>query len=77
MRLTSKGQVTIPQALREQFHLHPHTEIHFEAVEDGVLIRPAQGVRRRRMEAWLGRARGRATTAKSTKEIMRLTREED
>ena len=29
MRITSKGQVTIPQELREQFGLLPNTEVDF------------------------------------------------
>ena len=28
MRVTSKGQVTIPQAIRERSGLLPHTEVH-------------------------------------------------
>ena len=45
MRITSKGQVTIPQEIREQCGLLPHTQVRF-LVEDGrVLIEkePAQG----------------------------------
>ncbi len=34
MRITSKGQVTIPQHIREQLGLHPNTEVVF-SVEDG------------------------------------------
>ena len=41
MKLTSKGQVTIPQALREKFGLLPKTEVAFEEAEGGVLIKPA------------------------------------
>ena len=41
MRITSKGQVTIPQAIREQAGLHPHSEVEFELRANGeVLIRP-------------------------------------
>lgn len=77
MKLTSKGQVTIPQALRDQFGLNPDTEVTFEAAREGVLIKPASAVRRRRLLAWLRRARGSATAKRSTAEIMRLTRGED
>lgn len=34
MRITSKGQVTIPQHIREQLGLHPNSEVEF-SVEDG------------------------------------------
>ena len=41
MRITSKGQVTIPQAIREQAGLHPHSEVEFELRANGeVIIRP-------------------------------------
>jgi AbrB family looped-hinge helix DNA binding protein len=36
MRITSKGQVTIPQELRERYGFTPGTEVEFEA-DDGVL----------------------------------------
>jgi AbrB family looped-hinge helix DNA binding protein len=43
MRLTSKGQVTIPQAIRDKAGLHPHSEVEFEVCENGdVLIRRAK-----------------------------------
>jgi AbrB family looped-hinge helix DNA binding protein len=38
MRITSKGQVTIPQAIREQCGLLPHTEVRFEREEGRVLL---------------------------------------
>ena len=43
MRITSKGQVTIPQDIRERLGLLPNTEVEF-AVERGVaVLRPKQG----------------------------------
>jgi len=43
MRITSKGQVTIPQAIRERLGLLPNTEVEF-AVERGVaVLRPKRG----------------------------------
>ena len=42
MRLTSKGQVTIPQAIRDKAGLQPHSEVEFEVCANGdVLIRRA------------------------------------
>jgi AbrB family looped-hinge helix DNA binding protein len=38
MRINSKGQVTIPQAIREQCGLSPHTEVRFEVEEGRVLL---------------------------------------
>jgi AbrB family looped-hinge helix DNA binding protein len=43
MRLTSKGQVTIPQAVRDKAGLQPHSEVEFEVRANGdVLIRRAK-----------------------------------
>ena len=77
MKLTSKGQVTIPRALREQFGLNPNTEVTFEAAAEGVLIKAAVASRRKRFATWLRKARGSATGGMTTDEIMRLTRGED
>jgi antitoxin PrlF len=76
VKLTSKGQVTIPQSFREKFGLLPETEVTFEEGDGGVLIKPAAASRRRLAETWLRRARGSATTKLSTEEIMSLTRGE-
>jgi len=37
MRITSKGQVTIPVEVREELGLLPHTEVVFEVEGDSVL----------------------------------------
>ena len=42
MRLTSKGQVTIPQEIRERLGLLPQTEVEFEIDGEAVRIRPAR-----------------------------------
>ena len=43
MKITSKGQVTIPQAVREQAGLYPHSEVEFEVRPGGeVVIRPVK-----------------------------------
>jgi AbrB family looped-hinge helix DNA binding protein len=76
VKLTSKGQVTIPLALREKFGLLPATEVTFEEAEGGVLIKPAAASRRRQTERWLKRARGSATAKLTTEQIMSLTRGE-
>lgn len=50
MKITSKGQVTIPQAVREQAGLHPHSEVNFEVRPNGDVVlravpQPAADVR--------------------------------
>jgi antitoxin PrlF len=77
VRLTSKGQLTIPKKLREQYGLHPATEVTFEAAQEGILIKASAAARRRQLQSLLRRARGSSTTGRSTSEIMRLTRGED
>jgi AbrB family looped-hinge helix DNA binding protein len=76
MRITSKGQVTIPQEIRARLGLLPNTEVEFEIVQDWVRIRKA---RRRSGQATRGRMaiaalRGTAVTKMTTDEILALTR---
>jgi len=40
MRITSKGQVTIPQDIRERAGLLPNTEVEFEYVRGQVILKP-------------------------------------
>ena len=61
MRITTKGQVTIPQDIRERFGLLPHTEVEF--VVEGDDGRPAQGHGENHAHARLARqVRGRPTS---------------
>jgi AbrB family looped-hinge helix DNA binding protein len=75
MRITSKGQVTIPQDVRERHGLLPGTEVRF--LDDGETVRlvKAEG-RQPRGRALVERLRGRARTRLTTDEIMALTRGE-
>jgi AbrB family looped-hinge helix DNA binding protein len=38
MKITSKGQVTIPRSVRAQAGLHPHSEVEFEVRENGDVV---------------------------------------
>jgi AbrB family looped-hinge helix DNA binding protein len=73
MRITSKGQVTIPQAMRERYGLKPQTEVEFAPADGGVLICASRN-RRTRFRDWVKRTRGSATVRITTDEVMRLTR---
>lgn len=75
MRITSKGQVTIPQEMRERYGLKPQTEVEFAPADGGVMIRVARN-RRTRFREWVKRTRGSATVRITTDEVMRLTRGE-
>ncbi len=74
MRLTSKGQVTIPQALRDLTGIQPGTEVQFSAKDGSVIISKATGGGGRGAEL-VRRMRGRAEVDLSTDEILALTRE--
>ncbi len=76
MKITTKGQVTIPQRLRERYGLLPDSEVIFEPAEDGVLIRPATS-REAEIDRRIAKAAGAASVPLSTDQIMRLTRGED
>lgn len=76
MRVTSKGQVTIPAAIRERLGLLPNTEVEFVLDGRGVRLvkaRPRAGTGR--AVEMLRRLRGSATARMSTDEIMALTRD--
>lgn len=77
MQITTKGQVTIPQDIRDRLGLLPHTEVEFEVAGDHARIRKARraegpGVRGQKALRVL---RGSADTRMSTDEIMALTRD--
>jgi len=38
MKITSKGQVTIPQAVREQAGMLPNSEVEFEVRDNGEVV---------------------------------------
>jgi AbrB family looped-hinge helix DNA binding protein len=74
MRITSKGQVTIPIEIRERVGLLPHTEVRFEVEGDTVRIFRQETSTGGRGARLLQRMRGSATSRLSTEEIMALTR---
>jgi AbrB family looped-hinge helix DNA binding protein len=73
MRITAKGQVTIPQEIRHRLGLLPETEVAFEVVGNTVRIRKIGGGSRRGRGV-VDRLRGRATTRMTTDQILALTR---
>jgi AbrB family looped-hinge helix DNA binding protein len=78
MRITSKGQVTIPKAMRESFGLLPGTEVEFVPGEgDELRVCRAKAGRRRGEEFVEHLHRAGENFTMTTEEIMRLTRGED
>lgn len=75
MRITTKGQVTIPVGIREKAGLLPHTEVEFVLEGRNVrLVRKNGGVKESRGARLTAHLRGRGDVAMSTDEIMALTR---
>ena len=79
MNVTIKGQITIPQALRERFGLLPGTEVEFVAEADALRIRSRKRgqAAATAFDAWLTKAAGSASTKLTTDQIMAATRGED
>ena len=79
MKITSKGQVTIPKSIREQAGLHPHSEVEFEVRANGeVVIRRAAQPAATNLRKAFERVRGSANASQfkgmGTDEFMALLR---
>ncbi|MEX2280316.1 MAG: AbrB/MazE/SpoVT family DNA-binding domain-containing protein [Acidimicrobiia bacterium] len=76
MRITSKGQVTIPIEVRERFGFLPDTEVDFVVEGDTVRIVRSTAVEHGRGARAVRRLTGAATSEWTTDELMALTRGE-
>lgn len=74
MRITSKGQVTIPIEIREELGLLPETEVEFRVDGNAARIVKVRGQRRRGRRA-VEILRGRSNVKMTTDEILALTRD--
>ena len=73
MRVTEKGQVTIPKDLRDELGIGAGTEVDFERADDTIVIRKASRGPSRGQQL-VERLRGRGDITLTTDEIMALTR---
>lgn len=75
MRITTKGQVTIPLEIRDRLGLLPHSEVEFDIVGDSVRIRKKKGGegRGRRLLDQMRRA-PKPSPGMTTDQLMALTR---
>lgn len=73
MRVTSKGQVTIPQEIRERHGLMPGADIAFVEM-DGRVVIELNITHDDRGTRVVDRLRGRGDTGMTTDEILALTR---
>ena len=73
MRVTSKGQVTIPIEVRQKAGLLPDTEVEFIVRGNTVIVKKTEKTPRRGRRL-ITVMRGKATACLSTDQIMALTR---
>lgn len=76
MKISDRGQITIPKKMREQFGLFPECDVIVEPADNGLLVRPVKS-RREQVEQWLEKAVGSGNGKFTTDEIMAMTRGED
>ena len=77
MRITTKGQVTIPQDIRERLGLLPYSEVEFDVVGDSVRIRKRKGTKSRGQRLLELMRRAKPKPGMTTDELMAMTRGED
>jgi antitoxin PrlF len=70
MRVTQKGQVTIPLTVRRALGIHPGSDVEFELDEHGARLL----VDADRAAAEISRMRGAGAGEMTTEEILALTR---
>ena len=79
MRITSKGQVTIPARIREETGLLPDTDVEFISSGQGevrLVKATKKSARKSRGELLVEHMRGKGNQRMTTDEIMALTRGE-
>lgn len=72
MRVTTKGQVTIPQEIRKKLGITPAVEVDFIEEKDRVYLVKKKGDPAKTTK--FGKLRGTAKVKMTTDEIMALTR---
>jgi len=73
MRITSKGQVTIPIEIREKVGLLPDTEVEFKMTGDTIFLKKIVSSSKR-SRSLIHQMRRKATVKMTTDEILALTR---
>jgi AbrB family looped-hinge helix DNA binding protein len=78
VRITTKGQVTIPQDIREKLGFLPHCEVEFDTAGSSIVIRKARATAtrgQRLLEHMRGAPKPRP--GMTTDQLMALTRGDD
>ena len=76
MRISSRGQVTIPQDIRERYGFLPHTDVELVEEAGAVVLRKGKGINWQARE-WVRRYRGSLKGGLTTDELLRPTRGDD
>lgn len=74
MKVTTKGQVTIPSDLRKLHGIRPNSEVEFVDSKNGIIIRPKKADQKgldKKLKEIRGILKGKITTDK----LIKLTRE--
>ncbi len=74
MKVTTKGQVTIPSDLRKLHGIRPNSEVEFVDSKNGIFIRPKKADQKgldKKLKEIRGILKGKITTDK----LIKLTRE--
>ncbi|MEO8680944.1 MAG: AbrB/MazE/SpoVT family DNA-binding domain-containing protein [Vicinamibacterales bacterium] len=74
MRITSKGQVTIPQEIRNKLGLQPNTEVEFVVERGRAFLRPKKGTPDH-VDRMMGPLRTGPRMRMSSKELLALLRD--
>ena len=75
MKVTQKGQVTIPKKFRDRFLLKTNSKVVFEEKEDGILIKPAKNTDVETIMSKFEKYAGIADVNMTTDQIINLTRD--
>jgi AbrB family looped-hinge helix DNA binding protein len=74
MRITSKGQVTIPRAIRERYGFMPETDVEFVEQDGWIGIQRTDSSKPHAIDGVIANLTGSGSGALTTDEIMELTR---
>ena len=84
MRVTRKGQVTIPKHIRDKLGVEPGSEVEFVDLgkDDGIRIvksdeRDERSKARERFMRWLEKLEGTGDSGMSAEDVMNATRDRD
>lgn len=77
VRLTSKGQVTVPKRVRDYLRLRPGSAVDFEVRPEGDVVLVRADKRPQNEESVFARLRRKHRYTMTTEEVMALTRGDD